>query len=70
MSHNYVKQARFEADHVRLQQHAWPLIVSQVKSEAGGGAGLTKLKKLDDGKYHIVGCSSPGGHLRGIGTVC
>ena len=64
MIHQYVKQARFDGRDDRLRAHAWSTIVGAVKKQAGSArTSPGTLKKLsgtdDDGRYHIVGCSSP-----------
>ena len=61
MVHNYVKQARFDGREDRLRQHAWGTVVGAVKAQAGGSRAAPGSLKLlaADGRYHIVGCSSP-----------
>ena len=51
---------RFAGNDTKLVKYAWPVIVSSVMDQAGKAQAVPgSLKLLQDGIYHIVGCSSP-----------
>eukprot|EP01052_Picozoa_sp_SAG31_P052944 SAG31_NODE_13326_length_876_cov_1.655084_1_plen_156_part_10 len=62
MLHNYYKVAWFNGEQERLSHTLWPLLVNELKGVLGETENATKLKLLDDGLYHVVGCSSPEYH--------
>ena len=62
MAHNYVKQARFEANDTKLTHFAWPAVVKMVQGYAGASREAPGRLKLEGGTYHITPCSSPEYH--------
>lgn len=59
MTHSYTKQASFDGNETKLVTYAWPMIVNQVKSMAGGNEASPGKLTLLNGTYHIVNCNSP-----------